>query len=366
MTPDLIQNAKNVFQAAVGPSNPTTDKFLVIGHDIHQQTAQNLTGYMLQMIADKGYRGVTVGECLGDPEANWYRASSGKIVTSTSRAASATPTASGTSSAVPTATPTGTSQDGTCGSAVGLSCIGFSEGSCCSQYGYCGASADHCGTGCQSVFGTCGTSSNNTGSSSSVAASSTASSTAATATPSNLVTSPDATCGGTSGYTCIGAAEGECCSQYGYCGTTTDHCGTGCNPLFGKCGSSSVVPSASTGSTDSSSVSSVATSVPTTTSTTILVSSSAATTIVTTATPTTGVATTAPTSTKPTTTAAPTATGAAVSKNGKCGAKNGGTTCKGYKGRFWAEECCRTDGNCGAGVMACGVQCQKKYGNCWW
>jgi hypothetical protein len=323
---------------------------------------------MLQLIQDKGYRGVTVGECLGDPEANWYRASSGKVVSSSSGSPSATPATSGTSSAVPTATPTGTSEDGTCGPAVGLSCIGFPEGSCCSQYGYCGSSTDHCGTGCQSVFGTCGSSSSAPASSgASSVASSAASSTAPTATPSNLVTSPDATCGGTSGYTCIGAAEGECCSQYGYCGTTPDHCGTGCNPLFGNCGGSSVIPSSSAAPTDSSSVSSVVTTEPTTTSTTISTSSSAITTIVTTATPTrpaTIVTTTTPT--RPATTAAPTATGPAVSKNGKCGSRNGGTTCKGYKGRFLMEECCRFDGSCGAGVLACGMGCQKKFGNCWW
>jgi hypothetical protein len=32
---------------------------------------------MLQTLQAKGYRAVTVGECLGDPEANWYRSDSG-------------------------------------------------------------------------------------------------------------------------------------------------------------------------------------------------------------------------------------------------------------------------------------------------
>ena len=301
------------------------------------------------MIQDKGYRGVTVGECLGDPEANWYRASSGKTVTSSSASPSATPSASGTSSAAPTATTTGTSQDGTCGSAVGLSCIGFSEGSCCSQYGYCGSTTNHCGTGCQSVFGTCGGSSN-------VPASSAAGSAAPTTTPSNLVTSPDATCGGTSGYTCIGAAEGECCSQYGYCGTTTDQCGTGCNTLFGNCSDSSV-DSSSVGSVPSSetlvATSSTSADEATTTSTTTLTSPSAATTVVT-------------ITVSSTTATAPTSIGAAASKNGRCGSRNGGTTCKGYKGRSLMEECCRVDGSCGAGVLACGMGCQKMFGNCWW
>jgi hypothetical protein len=357
-TPDLIQNAKNVFNKAVGSSNPSTDKFLVIGHDIHQQTAQNLTGYMLQMIQDKGYRGVTVGECLGDPESNWYRASSGKTVTSSS----GSPSASKTSSAAPTATPTAVSTDGTCGGSTGFTCIGFSEGSCCSPAGWCGATTDYCGTGCQSLFGTCG-------SSSSAPASSAVTSAAPIATPSNLVTSPDATCGGTTGYTCIGSPEGECCSQSGYCGTTTDYCGTGCNPLFGNCGgASSSAAAPSSQAPASSSVSSVV--VPSKEATTSV--APVPTTVVTKPAPAPG-PTKAPApgpgpapAPAPAPAPPPKPAGPAVSTNGRCGARNGGTTCKGYKAGWIAEECCRMDGRCGAGVLSCGVGCQKGFGNCWW
>lgn len=45
----------------------------MIGHDIHNQTANVLVEYMLQGLQAKGYKAVTVGECLGDPKANWYR-----------------------------------------------------------------------------------------------------------------------------------------------------------------------------------------------------------------------------------------------------------------------------------------------------
>jgi peptidoglycan/xylan/chitin deacetylase (PgdA/CDA1 family) len=136
LTPEKIQNAKNNFYNAVNPSNPKQDEFLVIGHDIHPQTALNLTGYMLDMITAKGYKGVTVGECLGDPEKNWYRASSGKTVTS-SKVAKPAGTKTSTSAAS-TATATGITTDGLCGTQNGMSCAGWSEGSCCSQYGYCG------------------------------------------------------------------------------------------------------------------------------------------------------------------------------------------------------------------------------------
>ena len=73
VTPALIQNAKDNFGNVVNPSNPTVDNYLVIAHDIHQQTATTLTQYMLETLTAKGYTAVTVGECLGDPKANWYR-----------------------------------------------------------------------------------------------------------------------------------------------------------------------------------------------------------------------------------------------------------------------------------------------------
>jgi hypothetical protein len=76
VTPDLIQNAKDNFANAVNPSDPSADAWLSIAHDIHEQTALNLTQYMLETLQEKGYRAVTVGECLGDPKANWYRSSS--------------------------------------------------------------------------------------------------------------------------------------------------------------------------------------------------------------------------------------------------------------------------------------------------
>nr|AMJ52403.1 hypothetical protein [Rhizophagus clarus] len=37
-----------------------------------------------------------------------------------------------------------------------------------------------------------------------------------------------------------------CCSQFGFCGTSTDHCGTGCQASYGKCGTGTVPSSSST------------------------------------------------------------------------------------------------------------------------
>ncbi|KAI8918884.1 hypothetical protein BC831DRAFT_528047, partial [Entophlyctis helioformis] len=46
-------------------------------------------------------------------------------------------------------------------------------------------------------------------------------------------TTTDGTCG-KNGITCN---TGDCCSQYGWCGTSTAHCGAGCQAAFGRCGS---------------------------------------------------------------------------------------------------------------------------------
>lgn len=72
-SPALIQNSKTIFDNAFNGKSSVTDDFLVIGHDIHNQTANVLVEYMLQRIQSMGYRAVTVGTCLGDPKANWYR-----------------------------------------------------------------------------------------------------------------------------------------------------------------------------------------------------------------------------------------------------------------------------------------------------
>lgn len=46
-----------------------------------------------------------------------------------------------------------TSPDGSCGAAVGYSCI---PGACGGRHNYCGFSEEYCGHGCQTEFGTCG------------------------------------------------------------------------------------------------------------------------------------------------------------------------------------------------------------------
>ncbi|KAF2735444.1 chitin binding protein-like protein [Polyplosphaeria fusca] len=146
VTPDKIQKAKDNFFNSVNPSNPASKSWLGIAHDIHEQTAKNLTGYMLETLTKKGFKAVTMGECMNDPEANWYRSSTGNTTPTTTKPA-------------PSSTATTVSKDGSCGGTNGYTCKGFVDGECCSEYGWCGKSTDHCGTGCNPLFGTCGSSS---------------------------------------------------------------------------------------------------------------------------------------------------------------------------------------------------------------
>ncbi|KAL1609869.1 hypothetical protein SLS60_001534 [Paraconiothyrium brasiliense] len=80
-----IQNAKNYFNGNItaNGATPANNEWLAIAHDIHPQTAYNLTEYMLSTLTTLGYKAVTVGECLDDDAANWYRANPGTATTQT-------------------------------------------------------------------------------------------------------------------------------------------------------------------------------------------------------------------------------------------------------------------------------------------
>ncbi|KAI8397261.1 hypothetical protein FOFC_20533 [Fusarium oxysporum] len=52
------------------------------------------------------------------------------------------------------------------------------------------------------------------------------------APPAKLAITPDNTCGVRAGFKC---AEGSCCGESGWCGSTPAHCGTGCHFAYGKC-----------------------------------------------------------------------------------------------------------------------------------
>lgn len=70
--PNLIQNSKDIVKVNLGNHN-NGQNVLSLMHDVHYQTAYNLSSFYFDQIKAKGWRGVTVGECLGDPQTNWYR-----------------------------------------------------------------------------------------------------------------------------------------------------------------------------------------------------------------------------------------------------------------------------------------------------
>jgi peptidoglycan/xylan/chitin deacetylase (PgdA/CDA1 family) len=137
LTPEKIEVAKNNFRGNMSTVEPATGSKLAIAHDIHELTALNLTVTMIETLQARGFKGVTMGECMNEPEDNWYRDST---------PGTPSPSSTRVSSTVrPTSTPTGAvSTDGTCGTEGNNQiCIGSTFGNCCSQYGYCGTSVSN-------------------------------------------------------------------------------------------------------------------------------------------------------------------------------------------------------------------------------
>ncbi|GKT45179.1 chitin deacetylase ARB_04768 [Colletotrichum spaethianum] len=228
--PSQIGVSVALWDAAMQARSPCNASYLHIEHDIHQQIATTLTNHILDSVVANGWNAVTVGTCLGDPPENWYRGNvpsyNFNITAVSAPVCSATATALANSLLNSTGTVASVgasatalsnlltiSNDGNCGTGAGKTCLGSAFGNCCSKNGYCGSTDDYCGAGCQSGFGNC-----------TVAAS------------TGPVINGDGSCGPKyNNGTCLGSAFGNCCSQYGYCGSTTDHCGTGCQSGFGSC-----------------------------------------------------------------------------------------------------------------------------------
>jgi chitinase len=55
--------------------------------------------------------------------------------------------------------------------------------------------------------------------------------------PTNLTETTDGSCGASVFHYC---KTGDCCSAYGYCGSTADYCGTNCLSEYGSCNSTSI------------------------------------------------------------------------------------------------------------------------------
>ncbi|KAL4722979.1 hypothetical protein ACLX1H_010219 [Fusarium chlamydosporum] len=72
-SPNTIDTSKQIWDSTVEGKSPASNKWLAIEHDPVYQSVYNLTEYMLKSLKRNNFRGVTVGECLEDPKANWYR-----------------------------------------------------------------------------------------------------------------------------------------------------------------------------------------------------------------------------------------------------------------------------------------------------
>lgn len=177
---------------------------------------------------------------------------------------------------------------GSCGASAGR----CPDNLCCSDYGFCGDSVDHCAPllNCQTQYGVCGwprviaTTPRTTASPPTTAAPPTTSTTSTppvvvvttpppvvvTTPPPVVITTPSTTttpristaissltpptrlpptstaipalgtittngmCG--NGTTCLGnPSVGPCCSQFFYCGSSLEYCGAGCHAEFGAC-----------------------------------------------------------------------------------------------------------------------------------
>ncbi|KAI5841597.1 hypothetical protein BZA05DRAFT_344893 [Tricharina praecox] len=121
-TLETISGSKLIFTNKVSTVDPANSKFLVIAHDIQEMTVTQLTKHMLQTIKDAGFKGVTVGQCLDDPEENWYRSGGGDAVTNYTAEASAS---AGSEKSVNTAAASAKGSAKGSGSAVTVSAVGF-------------------------------------------------------------------------------------------------------------------------------------------------------------------------------------------------------------------------------------------------
>lgn len=232
---------------------------------------------------------------------------------------------------------------------------------CCSDYGFCGETVDHCHPlfDCQPQYGTCGwprvvapqpTTSSTSTTPTSTSTSTTTTPTTPTTTTTSTTTTPtipiptgdlqvttDGRCGNST--MCIGNPNfGPCCSQHFWCGSSMEFCGPGCQSNFGAClGIPGLPGNPSNGTTTTGGPTTNPTTAPTTTRITT-------------------------TSTTTTTSAAPSFTlpaGQRSSTDGRCG---NNVNCLGSTfGR-----CCSQFGYCGDGDQYCPyiVGCQPEFGYC--
>ncbi|KAK8080231.1 polysaccharide deacetylase [Apiospora hydei] len=65
--------ARNTYSSILSQHSPASSSWITLAHDIQPNTVQSFAQYMIDQAKKLGYELVPLGQCLGDPEANWYR-----------------------------------------------------------------------------------------------------------------------------------------------------------------------------------------------------------------------------------------------------------------------------------------------------
>jgi peptidoglycan/xylan/chitin deacetylase (PgdA/CDA1 family) len=74
-----LQAARSQYLSGLQAGNPRSDSFIALAHDIRRDTVSQLVPFMIQQARAMGYQFSTVGECLGEDQANWYRSGQGLL-----------------------------------------------------------------------------------------------------------------------------------------------------------------------------------------------------------------------------------------------------------------------------------------------
>jgi hypothetical protein len=205
-----IEISKGIVDKAFDSKDSENRQYLHIEHDTVYETVSTLVAYTIEALYHAGYTPVTVGECMGDPEENWYRGpdeerkkrsvveldqspSSVKPANQTWRVFNQTAATfakirsklnlprhifsqvsslvNGSRLSVNQSLPhpyyrvngslplhlLPVTENGRCGPDFGnATCANQKIDKCCSSSGWCGSTEGHCLTGCQEKFGSCG------------------------------------------------------------------------------------------------------------------------------------------------------------------------------------------------------------------
>ena len=117
---DIKSNSDTIFTQAMSSANPSANSYISLSHDVQEFTANGFVKRMIDQARAKGLQFVTVGECLGDPAANWYRdpvtgeplGSAKPPVSSSSSTSSSSTTSTEPPRGSPTTTTTGSAGSG--------------------------------------------------------------------------------------------------------------------------------------------------------------------------------------------------------------------------------------------------------------